>query len=122
MSPVGESGDKPSEQGPVPDRVGVVQYECNGAWVVVAHGTYDMNLIAPLVEALEAAAEKHSRVVVDASGLNFADSTFLNLLLRIHHTTELRVVAPAPQLRRVLELTGADGVLDVRARLEDATS
>jgi anti-anti-sigma factor len=98
----------------------VVQYERAGAWVVVANGDYDPNSIAPIEEALETAAEKRERVVVDAAGLTFADSTFLNLLLRIHQRTSLGIAAPAPQLRRILELTGADEVLDVRDTVEDA--
>ncbi|MFE9454529.1 STAS domain-containing protein [Streptomyces sp. NPDC006739] len=103
-------------------RAAVVQYELGGAWVVVAHGDYDMNSMGPLAEVLQTAAQKHSRVVLDASGVTFADSTFLNLLLQIHPVTRLRVAAPTPQLRRVLEITGADTVLDIRDSVENATS
>ncbi|MFE7931279.1 hypothetical protein ACFU6S_21590 [Streptomyces sp. NPDC057456] len=39
-----------------------VQYERDGAWVVVAHGDYDTNTITPLEEALDTAARKHTRV------------------------------------------------------------
>lgn len=98
----------------------VVQYEREGVWVVVAHGDYDAHSIASMGHALERAAEKHARVVVDAADLRFADSSFLNLLLRTHRATSLCVASPAPQLRRVLEITGADQVLDVRATVEDA--
>ncbi|MFF7445636.1 MULTISPECIES: STAS domain-containing protein [unclassified Streptomyces] len=100
----------------------VVQYERDGAWVVVAHGSYDMDSLSPLAEALGTAAEKHARVVVDVAGITFADSTFLNLLLGLNRQTELRLVGPPPQLRRILELTGADTVLDVRATVEDAVA
>jgi anti-anti-sigma factor len=100
----------------------VVQYERAGAWVVVAHGDYDANSIAAMAEALETAAKKHSRVVLDAAALTFADSTFLNLLLRIHQTTALCVASPAPQLRRILEITGADTVLDVRTTVAEAVA
>jgi anti-anti-sigma factor len=98
----------------------VVQYERADVWVIVAHGDYDAHTIAPVEDALETAAKKHSRVVVDASGLNFTDATFLNLLLRTHQATSLCVASPAPQLRRIFEMTGADAVLDVRATVEDA--
>lgn len=100
----------------------MVQYELGGAWVVVAHGDYDMNTVGPLADVLQTAAQEHSRVVLDASGITFADSTFLNLLLRIHTMAGLRVAAPTPQLRRVLEITGADTVLDIRDSVENATS
>ena len=98
----------------------MVQYELRGTWVFVAHGAYDLNSITPLADVLESAAEKYPRVAVDTAAVSFADSTFLNLLISIHHATDLRVVAPPAQLRRLLELTGADTVLAVRATLEDA--
>ncbi|WP_037853147.1 STAS domain-containing protein [Streptomyces sp. NRRL S-340] len=112
---------EPQLSGAAPASAGVVQYELNGAWVVVAHGDYDMNTITPLADALETAARKHSIVVLDVAGVTFGDSTFLNLLLRVHSQTSLRLVAPAPQFQRVLEITEADSVLDVRASLEDAS-
>ncbi|MES5823325.1 STAS domain-containing protein [Streptomyces sp. RG80] len=115
---------RPSDQvnGLTPEQAGVVQYERDGVWVVVAHGNYDMNSLPPLAEALQTAAPKRARVVVDAADVTFADSTFLNLLLDIHRRTELRLAAPPPHLRRVLELTGADTVLDIRATVEDAVA
>ncbi|MFF1443380.1 STAS domain-containing protein [Streptomyces sp. NPDC058295] len=98
-----------------PDGKGTtVQYEQDGAWVVVAHGDYDTK------EALDTAARKHPRLVFDVSGVSFADSTFLNLLLRIHHMTSLRIAGPPRQLRHLLEITGTDTVLDTRANIQDA--
>ncbi|MEV5903579.1 STAS domain-containing protein [Streptomyces sp. NPDC052127] len=97
-----------------------VQYEQDGARVVVAHGDYDTNTIAPLEEALDTAARKHTRVVLDVSGVSFADSTFLNLLLRIHHMTSLRLAGLPRQLRHLLEITGTDTVLDTRESIQDA--
>lgn len=81
-----------------------------------------MQNIAPFTEALEDASSKYSKVVVDASRVTFADSTFLNLLIRVHSMTALRVAEPADQLLRVLQLTGADSVLDVRDSVEEATA
>ncbi|MEU0671339.1 STAS domain-containing protein [Streptomyces sp. NPDC006172] len=120
----GDEGKRPFDQVNeyVPEQTSMLQYERNGVLVVVAPGACDLDSIAPLADALETAAAKQSRVVVDASGVSFADSTFLNLVLHIHRLTELRLAAPPPQLRRVLELTGADAVLDVRATIEDATN
>ncbi|MEU6669097.1 STAS domain-containing protein [Streptomyces sp. NPDC046727] len=122
-NPAGRS-ENPSEygHGRIPSPTGLVQYERNGVWIVVAYGAYDLDSVSPLAEALETAARKYSRVVMDASGLTFADSTVLNLLLRVHQATELRVAGPAPQLQRLLELTGADEVVDVRATVEEAVA
>ncbi|MFF3916269.1 STAS domain-containing protein [Streptomyces sp. NPDC001852] len=124
MSPADATSEQSKEQvnGPVPESAAVLQYEWDGAWMIVAHGHYDMQNIAPLAEALEDASEKYSKVVVDASRVTFADSTFLNLLLRVRPMTALRVAEPAPQLLRVLELTGAGSVLDVRDSVEEATA
>jgi anti-anti-sigma factor len=124
MSHAGSSGENAPDQGndPLPRRTAVVQYERNGAWVVVAHGDYDMDTVSPLADALETAARKHPKLVIDVSGVTFADSTFLNLLLRVHQATTLRVAGPRHQLRRLLELTGADAVLDIRQTVQDASA
>ncbi|WP_435269908.1 STAS domain-containing protein [Streptomyces sp. 1222.5] len=106
----------------MPRAAAVIQYEWDAAWVIVAYGEYDAGCVASLAEALEVASGKYSKVVVDASRLTFADSTFLNLLLRVNPTTKLRVAEPAPQLRRLLRLTGADSVLDVRDSVEEAAA
>lgn len=110
-----------------PDRAGeqareatVTQYERRGAWVVAAHGSYDMHSIPPLAEALETAAREHPKVVLDASGVFFADSALLNLLILTHQAGTLRLAAPPPQLQRLLEITGADAVLETRETVDDA--
>ncbi|MFJ9743300.1 STAS domain-containing protein [Streptomyces sp. NPDC101166] len=120
---VSRTGGKPSpeqdtEHAPRP--ASVVQHERSGAWVVAAHGAYDMDSIAPLADALETAAGKHPKVVLDASGVTFADSTFLNMLIRAHQAGPLRVVAPSRQLQRLLEVTGVDAILEVRGTVGDA--
>lgn len=51
-----------------------------------------------------------SVLVLDASQVTFADSSALNRLLLIHQATTLRIAAPAPQLLRLLQITGADQV------------
>ncbi|MFH8973399.1 STAS domain-containing protein [Streptomyces sp. NPDC017890] len=104
------------------DGAAVVQYEWRDAWVVVARGSYDMHSITPLADALDTAATEHRKVVLDASGITFADSTLLNLLILTHRTTDLRVAAPTQQLRRILELTGVDTVLKVGATVEEAAA
>ncbi|MET8081258.1 STAS domain-containing protein [Streptomyces sp. NPDC005303] len=119
----GRHGQASPQAGAPIERSGaVVQHDVNGTRVIVAHGEYDLNNLGPLAEAMETAAAKQQRIVLDISGVTFADSTFLNLLLRINHQTSLRLVAPAPQFQRVLEITGADSVLDIRASVEDANS
>ncbi|MBC3989424.1 STAS domain-containing protein [Streptomyces sp. AC563] len=81
-----------------------------------------MGSIAALSEALHTAAKQYPKVILQASDITFADSTFLNLLLLTHQTGTLRLVAPSAQVRRLLEVTGVDSILDIRPTIEDATA
>ncbi|WP_327686432.1 STAS domain-containing protein [Streptomyces sp. NBC_00467] len=98
------------------------QYTAGEAWVVTALGEADLQNMAPLADALTEAAGKYSVVVLDTAAVTFADSTFLNLLLRIHQLTDLRIAAPAAGLKRLLDVTGADQALAVRGTVADAIS
>lgn len=95
-------------------------YPAGAGWVVVARGELDQDTLAPLEEALAAAADGHPVVVLDVGAITFGDSSFLNLLLRLHHLTALRIVAPGEQLRRLFAVTGADTVLSLHESVEDA--
>jgi anti-anti-sigma factor len=89
---------------------------------VAVHGAFDFDSVPLLAAALQEAATTHTIVVVDAAGVTFADSAFLNVLLNFRRSHRLRVAGPARQLRRVLELTGADQVLDIRPTVDDAVT
>ncbi|GHK04187.1 STAS domain-containing protein [Streptomyces sp. NPDC003753] len=97
------------------------QYASRGAWVIAAHGSYDMHSVPPLANALAAAAREHAKVILDASGVVFADSSFLNVLIRTHKAGTFRVVAPPQQLQRLFAITGADTVLEIRETVDAAT-
>ena len=63
-------------------------------------------------------------LVADGTRTTFCASAGMSALLRAHHQaqaagTQLRVVA-SPAVRRILELTGADQVLDTFPSLADA--
>ncbi|GGU83236.1 anti-sigma factor antagonist [Streptomyces litmocidini] len=98
----------------------VVRYECRGAQVVEASGDYDMHSVGPLADALKTATETHPKVVLDASGVTFADSTFLNLVILTHQTGKLRVAAPSERVRRLCAITGVDDVLQIWETVDDA--
>ncbi|KOV24031.1 anti-sigma factor antagonist [Streptomyces sp. XY152] len=104
------------------DQAAVVQYEWCGVRVVGAWGSYDSSSVTPLTDALATAARECSRVVLDASGVTFADSALLNLLILTRQATDLRVAAPTRQLRRLLQLTGVDTVLKTRETVEEAAA
>ncbi|MBQ0912941.1 STAS domain-containing protein [Streptomyces sp. RM99] len=81
-----------------------------------------MNSVEPLADALKDAAEKSPKVVLDASGITFADSTLLSLLILTHQATDFRVAAPTWQVVRLMQLTGVDAFLKVRATVEEAAA
>ncbi|WP_424216727.1 STAS domain-containing protein (plasmid) [Streptomyces sp. BI20] len=120
---------RPGDAAPTRRRAPVVEVSAHGAArVVTAHGELDQDRLDPVEEALAAAAREVDSagpdgvVVLDASGIPFGDSSFLNLLLRMHHRTRFRIVDPQPQIRRLLALTGTDGVLHLRPSVAAATA
>ncbi|CAM5519235.1 STAS domain-containing protein [Streptomyces atroolivaceus] len=96
-----------------PARLPVVaaEGEINGHWVVRARGDLDSDTIDPLFLALWQAVAGYEVVVLDASGITFADSSFLSLLIEVHQRTELRIAAPGTALTRLLRVAGVDRVL-----------
>jgi anti-anti-sigma factor len=77
---------------------------------------------AALEQALEGGA---TTLVVDMSRTTFCASEGLHILIRIHLQAaeagaNLRLAAPARIVRRVLELTAADQILDLYPSLEAA--
>ena len=104
------------------DETTVVQYERCGAWVVSARGPFDMSTVTPLADALDTAAKEHPKVVLDASGITFADSALLNLLILTHQAADFRLAAPAQQLKRLLQLTAVDTVLKIRETVDEAAA
>ncbi|MFF5369490.1 STAS domain-containing protein [Streptomyces sp. NPDC013187] len=107
---------------PASEGAPVLQYEWRGAWVVVARGSYDMDSITSLADALAVAVREHPKVILDASGITFADSTLLNLLILTHQAGTLRIVAPSAQLQRLCEITGVDMLLETRDSVDDAAA
>ncbi|MEU2118775.1 STAS domain-containing protein [Streptomyces sp. NPDC058700] len=85
------------------------------------HHTSEL-LRAPLDDALEAG---RSRLVVDCSGLEFCDSTGLNVLLGARLGAEaagggVHLVGMRPAVARVFQITGADAVFTVHETLATA--
>jgi anti-sigma B factor antagonist len=63
-----------------------------------------------------------ARVVIDMSGVEFCDSTGMNVLLSCLRRAreqggELEIAAPKPAVRKILQVTGLDSVFTV---VEDA--
>jgi anti-anti-sigma factor len=100
----------------------VRRYESRGVCVIAARGSFDLDSITPLANALGAAVRERPEVVLDASGVTFADSSFLNLLILTHQAGTLRLAAPPPQLLRLCEIAGVDGLLEIRDTVDDAVA
>ena len=61
-----------------------------------------------------------SRIVVDMSGVEFCDSTGMNVLLSCLRQArdrggELELAAPRPAVRKILQVTGLDSVFTIAA-------
>lgn len=88
--------------------------------VVTAVGDVDADTLHPLTAELQAAAASASGVILDVSGVTFGDSSFINLLLRTHQHTDLRVTGLGPPLDRLFRLVGVDAVLHLFPSVTDA--
>ena len=88
--------------------------------VVTLTGEADTTTAAALREMLTAQLDKGARLVtVEASGLSFLDSASLRVLVlaarALHGRHGTLVLAdPQPVVARMLEITGADRLLEVR--------
>jgi anti-sigma B factor antagonist len=90
--------------------------------LVIATGEIDL-YTAPRLQselaAVIASAAPASRVIVDMSGVEFCDSTGMNVLLSCLRQVrerggELELAAPRPAVRKILSVTGLDAVFTVQ--------
>lgn len=78
-----------------------------------------------LAEVLTAEAAKKPRLLlVDMSGVTFIDSAALHEIVRAHRKLRadgclLALVSPSPIVTRILQLSGLDQVIPVRASAEE---
>jgi anti-sigma B factor antagonist len=88
---------------------------------VIAAGEIDL-YTAPKLQADLAAIIDNvgpaARVVIDMSGVEFCDSTGMNVLLScLRHVRErggeLELAAPRPAVKKILQVTGLDAVFPV---------
>lgn len=88
--------------------------------VIAPRGEFDIDNLAPLEVQIETVTATHSGLVLDASGITFADSMFLRLILATHQRTELRIAAPSSTVARLLGVVGADTFLQIHSTVEAA--
>ncbi|WP_103502136.1 MULTISPECIES: STAS domain-containing protein [unclassified Streptomyces] len=108
-------------------RNAAVEVRRPGSGVVVAiSGELDHHSADLLRESLDSClAEGCGRIVIDCSGLEFCDSTGLNVLLGARLSAEdaggvVALAAMRPAVARVFEVTGADSVFPVHDTVDEA--
>jgi anti-sigma B factor antagonist len=90
---------------------------------VIAAGEIDLYTAPRLhseLAAVIANAAPESRVIVDMSGVEFCDSTGMNVLLSCLRQVrerggELELAAPRPAVMKILQVTGLDSVFTIDA-------
>ncbi len=86
--------------------------------LLALRGELDLATVPVLEDALQSAERAHELVVVDLRDLTFLDSTGLHVLISAEQRARrsgarLMIVQGPPQVRRLLELTGAIDQLQV---------
>ena len=106
--------------------VAVTVHDGAGHTVVVPQGRLYFDTIEPVRKALLAlAAGGRPRIVLDLSHVESCDSAALNLMVEVHRTVAagdgwLRLVAPRPHVRRVLEVTNLTRLLAIYDTVAEA--
>ncbi|MFE5620979.1 STAS domain-containing protein [Streptomyces virginiae] len=92
-----------------------VEAEADGVRVVVCSGEFDLDTTGLLTEACDVQPVPADLLIVDVRQVEFGDSSFLNALIRLRNTRPLTLRGPLPrQLRRMMEMTGALALFDIR--------
>ncbi|MFD5143751.1 STAS domain-containing protein [Streptomyces sp. NPDC058401] len=108
------------------DRFAVEVRPVEGATVLALAGELDHDTAEPLRTALEAArAGGELRLLVDFSGLDFCDSTGLNLLLHSRLAVResggsLELIGLHQPITRMLHITGVDGLFPLHPDVDAA--
>ncbi|WEH38104.1 STAS domain-containing protein [Streptomyces sp. AM 2-1-1] len=88
--------------------------------VLTWSGDLDLDSLPLLEDQVAAALARHDTLILETSGITFADSSFLRLLLTLHDQSDLRIAAPSPTVRRLLRIVGADTFLHLYPTLDAA--
>ncbi|MEW2417836.1 STAS domain-containing protein [Streptomyces sp. NPDC046866] len=89
--------------------------EPDGVWVVVCSGEFDQDTTGKVAAACGGEAADARLLVLDVTGVTFADSSFLNVLIRLRNARPVVLAGPLPrQLERLLEMTGVLALFTIR--------
>jgi anti-anti-sigma factor len=89
--------------------------EEDGTTVISLFGDLDMTSVNQVRAAIDAALRSHpGGVILDASGLEYMDSSGVALMARAARMAQkVQVRNPTPIVRRLLELTGLSEILQI---------
>jgi anti-sigma B factor antagonist len=89
--------------------------EESGTPVICLSGDLDMTSVKQVHAAVEAAlGSRPGRVILDASGLTYMDSSGVALMVQVSRIArEVQVRNPTRIVRRLLELTGLSEILQI---------
>ncbi|MFD3648470.1 STAS domain-containing protein [Streptomyces cyaneofuscatus] len=88
--------------------------------VISPRGEFDMRNVTSLGAQIETMTAVHGGLVLDASGITFADSSFLRMVLGAHQRTDLRIAAPSLRVARLFDLAGVETYLRIYPSIEAA--
>ncbi|MEV4943487.1 STAS domain-containing protein [Streptomyces zaomyceticus] len=92
-----------------------VRADADGVYVVRCSGEFDQDTIGELAATCDGIDAGAKLVVLDVKNVTFADSSFLNTLIRLRNSRPLVLQGPLPgQLNRLLQLTGALALFPLR--------
>ncbi|MGW7314854.1 STAS domain-containing protein [Streptomyces sp. NPDC054854] len=92
-----------------------VRSDADGAYVVSCAGEFDQDTVGELGATCDRLDAGAKLLVLDVKNVAFADSSFLNTMIRLRNTRPLVLAGPLPdQLHRLLALTGALEVFEMR--------
>jgi anti-anti-sigma factor len=105
----------------------VVRHRMSSASLVRVAGDIDINVVAELRAALDAALAEHPRVIVDLAGAATIDSVGLGTVVRAHQAArrcggDLLLAAPSRFIRTVLHTMRLDGALPIFDTVPQAMS
>jgi anti-sigma B factor antagonist len=113
------SGQFSGEAGPVDDAgdFTITLVHLDGYVRVRLEGDLDFDATTKHAASLREVTDLRTRVVLDVGGVGFVDSSGLRFLVDLarRHDGPVRLEGVQPPVRRILEITGLDAVLDLDA-------
>ncbi len=119
---LGDAANQPASRpgaAPTPDALAVTLEADDQVVHVAVTGEIDLATVEVLHRELRPALALNLPMCLDMSGVSFMDSTGIAALVKVHNETIIAAAAPltivnaSAAVRRVLELTGVDQIVNI---------